>query len=138
MVERAIAGHGLGHHLLRQAGGLHGAQRFVVDGNRARLVHGVGVAFDQRAADAVDAEQIGEREAGRAGADDGNGDVHARYGGRKDQWAGGRREDETAAVGVNCAAPLDIGAAPCATVSPPPLLETAGLGAGSTITRVPT
>ena len=74
---RAVAGDGLRHHLGGEARRLHGAQRLIVDRNRARLVHHRRVALDQRASNAIDAEQIGKRQPGRAGADDGDGKMRA-------------------------------------------------------------
>jgi hypothetical protein len=56
--------------LLHHPRGLHGAQRLVIDGHRARFLHGRRVALDQQRAHAHRAEQVGQRQAGRAGADD--------------------------------------------------------------------
>jgi len=72
---RAVARHRLRHHLIGKAGGLHGAQGLVVDRDRARLMNGGGIALDQHASNAVDAEQIGKRQPGRARADNGDGMV---------------------------------------------------------------
>ena len=79
IIIRAVAGDGLAHYRLDQTGRLHGAQRLVVDRHRARLVHRGGVALDQQAADAVDAEQIGERQAGRPATGDDDGIVGAEH-----------------------------------------------------------
>ena len=69
-VVRAVAGHDLGHHSLDGASGLHGAQRLIVDGHRAGFLHGGRVPLDEQGGDAEAAEQVGQREAGRATADD--------------------------------------------------------------------
>ena len=67
---RAIVGRDIGHHLIDQAAGLHGAQGFVVDGDGARCLHGQFIAFDENGRNTRVAEQIGKGQSGRAGADD--------------------------------------------------------------------
>ena len=73
---RAIARHRFGHHLVRETGRLHRAQGFVVDRNRARLMHGGGVTLDQDAGYAIDTEQVSERQPGWASANDGDGKMN--------------------------------------------------------------
>ena len=60
IVERDILQHGID-----RAGRLQGAQRFVVDRDSARRLHGGRIALDQHRANAHGAEQIGQRQPGR-------------------------------------------------------------------------
>ncbi len=72
-IMRAITRDGRAEYFVGETRGLHGAQRFVVDRHRARLVHRLGLALDQQAFDPVDAEQIGERQPRRPSACDDDG-----------------------------------------------------------------
>jgi len=75
---RAEAGDGLAHHLGGEPGRLHRAQALVVDRYGARLVHRRRIAFDEQAADAIDAEKIGQCQPGGTGANDCDGVALAR------------------------------------------------------------
>ena len=79
IIMRTVAGDRLRQHFIGETGGLHGAQGLIVDRHRARLVHRRRVALEQQRFDAVDAEQIGERQPGGAAADDRNGEVGFRH-----------------------------------------------------------
>ena len=63
---------GMGQHLVRQTDGLESAQAFVVQANGARIVDQAVELFHHRDVDAALSQVIGNHQADRAGADDGN------------------------------------------------------------------
>ena len=79
-IVRAVTLHDGGAHRVDEIDVLHRPQRFVVDRDGARFADGGGVALDDERADAVHPEDVGQREARRAGADNQNFDVRVRHG----------------------------------------------------------
>ena len=71
-VIRAVIKRDILDDLAGEADGLHGSQGFVVNGNGARFAHGRRIAFNQDNAPTRPAQNIGERQTGRTGADDDN------------------------------------------------------------------